>query len=191
MIKRTLMIVSAVALLAACGKKVEEQPAQQPDANPVATVPTPANEAAAPDFVEKAAISDMYEIESSKVALARSKNAEVKKFAQMMIDAHTKSTADLKTAITTAGLTLTPPAGLDDAHKGKIEDLNKAEAKDFDLKYLNDQVDGHQAALDLVQRYANDGDQAAIKTFATALAPAVQHHYDEVKALRDKLDAAK
>ena len=45
---RALMVVSATALITAYGQKADEtNVAQQPDANPTATIPTPANEAAA------------------------------------------------------------------------------------------------------------------------------------------------
>ena len=38
---RALMVVSATALIAACGQKADEtNVAQQPDANPTATIPT-------------------------------------------------------------------------------------------------------------------------------------------------------
>lgn len=185
---RALMVVSAAALITACGQKAEDtNVAQQPDANPTATVPTPANEAAAPDFVMKAAMSDMYEVEAAKVALARSQNADVKKFAQMMVDDHTKSTNNLKSAIAASGLSLTPPAALDEAHADKVQDLKDKDAADFDEAYLNDQVDSHQAALDLMQRYANDGDNAALKGFAATTAPVVQGHYDHVKQMRDAM----
>jgi putative membrane protein len=183
------LVVSAAALITACGQKADEADvAQQPDANPTATIPTPANEAAAPDFVTKAAMADMYEIEAAKVALARSQNAEVKKFAQMMVDDHTKSTNNLKSAIAASGLTLTPPAALDEAHADKVQDLKDKDAADFDKAYIEDQVDAHQMALDLHQRYANDGDNAALKGFAATTAPVVQGHYDHAKQLQDAMN---
>jgi putative membrane protein len=186
--------VSALALLAAgCSKHQDAAPGSDtsasatPDANPTATVPTPANEATAPDFVAKAAISDMFEIQSSKAALKRSTNKDVKAFAQMMIDAHTKTTAELKAAIKESGQSITPPAVLDDDHKGKLDDLDKADAKDFDKKYMDAQVDGHQAALDLMARYAKDGDVPAIKAFAEKTGAAVQMHLDKAKAIQNAL----
>src|SRR5689334_8396239 len=168
MLKRTMIAVSCLALLAACGKKADDvatnaagnEVAQQPDAHPAATIPTPANEAKAPDFVTKAAMSDMYEVAAAKIAQKRSTNAEVKKFAAEMIKAHTKTTADLKKAIAASGAAVTPPADMDDHSKDNLGKLEKADAKDFDKKYMNDQVDAHQGALDLMQRYANDGDVA-------------------------------
>ena len=196
--QRHLLIVgAAVAALSvtACNKKPDETkgaatPAEQaatPAANPAATIPTPANEAAAPDFVNKAAASDMFEIAAAKVALQRSTNAQVKKFAQMMVDDHTKSSADLKKAISESGQSLTPPAALPQDLQGKVDDLSKADAKDFDKNYMDNQVDAHQNTLNVLQRYAQDGDVPALKTFAANTAPKVQEHYDKAKTLRDAL----
>lgn len=189
---RILLLAGAAALslsLAACNKTPEEKTTEAvaPDANPAATVPTPADESAAPDFVAKAAVSDMFEVEAGKLALQRSKNAEVKAFAQMMIDMHTKTTANLKTAIASSGLAITPPALLPDDKTTALADLRAVDAKDFDKKYMDGQVDAHQAALDLMTRYAQDGDNATLKAAATATAPIVQDHLTKAKAIRDAL----
>jgi putative membrane protein len=109
----------------------------------------------------------------------------VKKFAAMMVTDHTKSTEDLKKAIADSGQAITPPGALPDDLRGKLDDLNKVDAKDFDANYMDNQVDAHQAALDLLQRYAEDGDVAQIKAFAAATAPAVQKHLDEARRIRD------
>ena len=123
---RHLMIVGAAVAalsLAACGQKADETkgaatPAEQaatPDANPAATVPTPADETKADVFAAKAADSDLFEIEAAKLAAKRSTNPEIKKFAAMMEKAHTATSAELKTAIGASGLTITPPTAPDTA----------------------------------------------------------------------------
>ena len=53
--------------------------------------------------------------------------------------------------------------------------------------YMDEMVEAHQSALNLMQRYAQDGDVAAIKAFAAATAPAVQEHLTRAKALHDPL----
>ncbi|HEY3694493.1 DUF4142 domain-containing protein [Phenylobacterium sp.] len=195
--QRHLLIAGAAAAaalsVAACNKTPTETkgaatPAEQaatPDANPAATVPTPSNEAKAPDFVSKAAASDMFEVQAAKVAQGRSSNPEVKRFAAMMVTDHTKSTQGLKKAIADSGQAVTPPATLPDDLQRKLDDLNKADAKDFDKTYMDNQVDAHQAALDLMQRYAQDGDVPQIKAFAASTAPVVQKHLDMARTLRD------
>lgn len=189
---RMILLAGAAALtltLGACGKKADDTALEQatPDANPTATVPTPADESAAPDFVAKAAASDMFEIESSKIAVERTQNPKVKAFAQMMIDMHTKTTADLKTAIGESGLMITPPAALPDDKATAVTDLRNADAADFDKKYMDAQVDGHQATLDLMTRYGQDGDNAVLKAAAAKTAPIVQEHLTQARAIRDGL----
>jgi putative membrane protein len=186
----------AALSLAACGQKAEETkgaatPAEQaatPDANPAATVPTPSDETKADVFAMKAADSDMFEIAAAKLAATRSTNPAVKKFAAAMEKAHMATSAELKSAIAASGATITLPTMLSTDMQGKIDDLTKADAKDFDKKYADSQVDAHQAALNLLQRYAQDGDTAAIKAFAAATAPKVQEHLNMAEGLKKGFD---
>jgi len=195
---RTLIIVSTLALLAACTKP---HPASDADATnqaatssavtaddtsaaaPAPVAAAPAGQVTAADFVQKAAVGDMFEIQSSKIALARSGDKAVKDFAQMMIRDHTKTTAALKAAIKSSGQTLALPAALPDDKQAALADLKSVDARAFDKKFMDDQVDGHQQALDLMTGYAGAGDVADLKTFAAATAPMVQHHLDAAKAI--------
>jgi putative membrane protein len=201
MTRKFLIVGAALAALslAACGPKTDETkgaatPAEQaatPDANPAATVPTPSDETKADVFVAKAAATDMYEVEAAKLVAKRSTNADVKAFAAKMGKAHTKTTEDLKAAIAASGAALTPPTMLPADLQDKLDDLTKADAKDFDKTYADDQVDVHQAALNLMQRYAQDGDTPAIKAFAAATAPAVQEHLNMAEGLKNGFDTGK
>ena len=193
--RKILILGAAIAALnlAACGQKTETKgaatPAEQmatPDANPSATVPTMADETKAADFVMKAADSNMFEIEAGKLAAQRSSNAEVKKFANMMVDAHTTVGADMKSAIAASGdTTLMAPTALSKDMADKLDDLRKADNKDFDKKYADDMVDTHQATLNLLQRYAEAGDNASLKAFAAATAPKVQEHLNMAEGLKN------
>lgn len=195
MTRHLLIVGAAMAALtvAACNKPSDSNkgaatPSEQaatPDANPAATVPTPSNESKATDFVPKAAASDMFEIQAAKIAQKRSTSADVKKFAGEMITAHTDSTAKIKKAVADSGQTIAPPAALPSDLQGKLDDLTKADAKDFDKKYADTMVDAHQDALNLMQRYAQDGDVPQIKATASEIAPVVQQHLDMAKGLQE------
>jgi len=134
-------------------------------------------------YVTAAAVGDLYEIESSKLALERSRSAGVKKFAQQMVTDHTATTAKLKSTIAGAGLTLTPPAALDARRQGMLDNLKAASAADFDKVYLDQQTAAHQEALTVHTSFAEDGDNDALKKLAAETAPKVQHHFDMVKQL--------
>lgn len=133
------------------------------------------------NFVEKAALSDMFEIEAGKIALARSKVQPVKDFAQMMIDMHGATTAELGPLATKAGIN--PPSGLDNDHTTKLDELTKASVADFDDKYIDQQTEAHENALNLMKDYANNGKNVEIQAFAAKTAPTVDAHLVKVKAL--------
>lgn len=189
--KRPLLIAGAAVAalaLAACGQKAETDTAVVPAETavvPAADV-APAAETTAQGFVEKAAASDMFEVEAGKLAQTKATNAEVKAFAEMMVKDHTKSTADLKKAIADSGQTITPPAAMPADMQAKLDALNASTT--FDKDYMTGQVEAHQNTLTLLQGYAAAGDTPAIKTFAAATAPVVQGHLERARTLNDSLN---
>ncbi len=144
-----------------------------------------ANSTMSEDFVKKAAMSDRFEIESSQLALEKSKNTKVKAFAQQMVDDHTKSTNDLKAALGSSeidpGLTDTP---LDAKHQKIIAMLKHENAKKFDTDYLKAQKEGHAKAVALFQTYAKKGDDASLKDFANKTLPVIEGHKKHVSMLK-------
>jgi len=134
-------------------------------------------------FVTAAATSDMFEIAAAKIAVAKSANPAVKKFAQQMIKDHSASTAKLKALLAGGTVTATPPADLDERRKGLINNLTGASPADFDKMYMDQQVAAHQEAMTLIKGYSDHGDNEALKGFAEAIAPTVQHHLDMAKQI--------
>ncbi|WP_075293209.1 DUF4142 domain-containing protein [Pararhizobium arenae] len=137
------------------------------------------------DFVLKASASDVYEIESSKLALEKG-DAAVKAFAQQMIVDHEKTSTELKALITSGKVKGTPVATLTDDYKEDVEDLAKLEGVDFNGEYIDDQVEAHEDAVDLFKRYAEEGENADLKAWAAKTLPALQHHYKMAQDLDGK-----
>jgi putative membrane protein len=135
------------------------------------------------DFVQKAATSDMYEVEAGKIANQKGQTAPVKGFGEMMVDAHSKTTEELKGIVASEKTQVDLPAKLDAKHQKLIDDLNAASNADFDKTYAKQQVDGHQEAVNLFDSYAKKGDNAALKAFAQKTLPVIQQHLDEAKKL--------
>ncbi len=182
-----LSLLAAAAMsfgLAAC---TPSDPNSEATTTPVVTPDsTAAPEMAMADdgsknFVEKAALADMFEIESGKIALERSKVQPVKDFAQMMIDMHGATSAELGPLASAAGIT--PPSTLNADLNGKLDELRNAKVEDFDDKYIDQQTAAHQSALNAMKDYANNGKNAAIQAFAAKTAPTVDDHLLKVKAL--------
>jgi putative membrane protein len=135
------------------------------------------------DFVQKAAMSDMYEVQAGKLAAEKGQSDAVKQFAQQMVDAHTKTTEELTGIVKTKNIKVDLPANLDAKHQKLIDDLNSASAQDFDKTYAKQQVDAHQEAVNLFKKYASQGDDADVKQFAQKTLPTIEHHLEGAKKL--------
>jgi putative membrane protein len=134
------------------------------------------------DFANKAGPAGMFEIQSSQLALTASQNADIKAFAQKMIDDHTKADDDLKAAAAKDGVTV--PATLDADGTTNLQKLQGAAPADFDALYVQMQTDAHIAAVGLYAGYAQNGQAGAIKDHATKTLPTLKMHYDMVLKLR-------
>lgn len=140
-------------------------------------------EATLAGFVPRMAMSDMFEIESGRIAAQRAQNAEVKSFANMMVKDHTATSTQLKTILAAQPGAPAIPAALDQAHQDRLSRLRDASAEDFDETYLDQQIEAHETALNLLQSYAQSGDNPQVRTFASETAPKVSRHLEMARTL--------
>ncbi|MDB5188393.1 MAG: hypothetical protein JWO50_913, partial [Candidatus Kaiserbacteria bacterium] len=137
-------------------------------------------------FVTAAATSDMYEVTAGKIALERSQSADVKAFAQQMVDAHTKTTETLKGILTADHIGVVPPAHVDSRRQAMLDNLRGASAADFDHRYIVQQVAAHKEADILMRGYAKSGDNAKIRSFASDTDGHVKMHLAMAQDLAKK-----
>ena len=135
-----------------------------------------------PDFVQQAAISDIFEIQSSELAI-QGADTTTKAFAEQMISAHRKTSDELKGLIASGKVKETPPTKLDNAHQEKLDKLKGLQGADFTKQYRSDQVEAHEDAVSLFERYADGGDNPALKDWAGKTLPALRHHLQMAEQL--------
>lgn len=140
----------------------------------------------APAFVRAAAASDLYEMEASRLAEQRSQNTEVKRFAQHMLRDHGKTTGELKGMLPQLqGVSAQQMAtSLDRQHQALLEQLQGAQGAEFDRAFVRQQVQSHQAAVDLFRAYAQSGDDARLKQWASQTLPSLEEHLREAQQLQ-------
>jgi putative membrane protein len=131
-------------------------------------------------FAEKAAVANLFEIETSKLAVKTSKNKDVLAFANKMITDHTKAGTAFKAAVGKASGVTAPAEKLDDAHQSKLDDLKTKTGEDFDKAYIDAQQDAHDEAVSLFDSYANNGTDAALKAFAAETLPTLKAHEEHI-----------
>ena len=152
------------------------------------------------------------EVDLAKMAKERASNADVKQFAQMMIDDHTKAGDELKQIATTYAIPQEPK--VDDKHKDLMDKLSKLNGADFDKEYMKAMVDDHEDAVrdlrsrvdenrslsdrvtgknpenpaDVKPEPADNHVDASINQWAANTLPTVEHHLDRAKQITDGLD---
>jgi putative membrane protein len=101
------------------------------------------------DFVKDIATANIAEVELGRMALDKAVNPDVKKFAQMMVDDHTKANEELTTIASQDNIAV--PSALDDKHNDLRDKLAKKTGADFDKDYIDAMVDGHKDVMDKLE----------------------------------------
>lgn len=139
------------------------------------------------DFVKEAAMSDMFEIQSSQLAEQKG-DASAKSFAQHMVTDHQKTTAELTAMVKAGTVKVQPPTALDSQMQSKLDKLKKESAKDFSHDYAEQQVSAHKDAVSLFERYSKGGDNAQLKDWAAKTLPTLQQHLQMAQGLDKEAD---
>lgn len=134
-------------------------------------------------FVQKAAVSDKFEVHAGTLAAEKATRADVKAFAREMVTAHTESTAKIMTAAKGSSIKIDADVALDDMHAAKLADLRAANGTAFDREYIAQQITAHEQAAALMRNYAQNGTDSRLKTAAGEILPVVEKHLAHVKRL--------
>ncbi|WP_411880923.1 DUF4142 domain-containing protein [Polaromonas sp. YR568] len=126
-------------------------------------------------MMEDLAQGNMAEIDAGKMALEKSQNAEVKKFAQQMVDEHGSALADVQALARAKNVTL--PDGPGAMAKTKATALKALSGNLFDKEYAKRAAVGdHESTLKLLQKIQKDGKDSDLKALAAKMQPTVEHH---------------
>jgi putative membrane protein len=125
------------------------------------------------EFVQKATVANMAEIQLGQLAVKQAQDPQVKQFAQMMVDEHTKALEQLRSAASSQGLQVA--SALDSKHQKLNDKLSKLQGSEFDRAYMDAMVDAHKDAEKLLKRRAgksgSGSDMASNQTTANPAGP--------------------
>ena len=207
-VKGLLALVCAVALSAACNNNRTAN--REPGTAGTAGAGISNSDK---NFVSDQLSDGTAEVELAKVARDHAASPDVKQFAQMMIDDHTKAGDQLKQIATTNSIPV--DTKIDDKHQSLMDKLSKLDGGDFDKEYMSAMVDDHQDAVsDLRSRVdenrsatdrltgKNPENPAAVKPeqsdnrvtmsinqWAADTLPTIERHLDRAKQIKDNVDA--
>ena len=179
---RALPAIAAIAGALAAGTVAAQT------ATTAATPASAARSHADSSFMKNAAESNFAEIAAADLALKKGTSADVKAFAQKMIDDHKKADSELQTLAASKGVKLPTDASM--VQKGKAKILEQRDGTSFDHHYAENQVGAHKDAVKLFEKASKDAKDADVKAWAAKMLPALQHHLQEAQALEQATKAA-
>ena len=178
---RTLVLTASTALVPTLALAQAQAPAP---AQGQAQAQRPATQAtSAVEFVNKAAVSNLFEIQSSQLAQQKSQNNRVREFAQRMVQDHTAAGDRLKAAAQGQNV----PNNLDQQHASALQRMQGASGPDFDRRYVQHQLTGHEETVALFDQFAQSGDHPQLKQFAQQTLPSLREHLQMAQQLRSAL----
>ena len=140
----------------------------------------------AADYMKMAHSGDMFEIESSQMALQMSRNEAVRSFAQMMVTDHTRMMNEMMTLAAGMNMDMSSMPMMPH-HAQMLQRLRAASAAEFDMMYKREQVMAHQEGRMMHGTYAARGDNPALRAMAARAVPMIQGHLTRAQGLPGRM----
>ena len=135
--------------------------------------------------------ANQVDIDAGKLAATMTSNAEVKKFAQLMVSDHTgvnKSATELVTKLKVTPEDNDTSKALAAGGKQNVEKLKSLSGAAFDKAYIDNEVAYHQQVLDAVDKTLIPGAKnAELKALLVKVRPAFVKHLEHAKHLQSTL----
>jgi putative membrane protein len=148
-----------------------------------------------PQIVQIVQTANQIDIDQAKLALQKSKNQQVRDFANQMISDHTsleKSVADLGKKLNVAPQDSDTSKQLMQQATDETKKLKSLHGKAFDHEYVSHEVAFHQAVIDVASKtLIPNAQNAELKTALEGAAPLLQGHMQHAQQLQQSLESAK
>ena len=188
--KQTLMILTLLGLM--CVGCSTNKAATSDNSN---TNQPPAGAATAPsanadqDFIANAAKGNREEVTLGNMVAAKTKDPNVRQFAQQMVKDHTVALNELTQLAQSKNITL--PEGLPDDATALQTKLSSDTGKTFDKDYVSAMVDDHKKDVSEFQDASQNAKDPDVKQWAAKTLPTLQAHLDKVQQLNAKMGGGK
>ncbi|MEN3332012.1 MAG: putative rane protein [Blastocatellia bacterium] len=140
------------------------------------------------EFMTKAAIGGMEEVELGRMAAQKGASSDVKQFGQRMADDHSKAGNELKSLAAQKNVTL--PTALDKQHQDDVDRLSKLAGAAFDREYMGMMVKDHVEDVAEFEREAANGSDADVKQWAARTVPTLRQHLQMAQETAAKVGAS-
>lgn len=126
-------------------------------------------------FIQEAAGSGMFEVQIAQLAATKGSDPNVKSFAGMLIDHHTKANDELTKIANAKGVEL--PAAPPRAMRRDVEQLGRKQGQEFDTDFVrNVGIKAHEKDIKLFEKASKDIKDPELKAFVDKTLPTLKEH---------------
>jgi putative membrane protein len=136
-------------------------------------------------FLVKSYESGMYEIQLSQLAATNGLDTDVKNLAAMLVNDHTAINNKIDAIAASANFTL--PAAINADHQKDLQDMGKLTGANFDKKYIDAIVTGHQTSVSNYKDAYKNLAESDTKNFAGETLPKIEDHLAMAKKVQDRI----
>ena len=136
-------------------------------------------------FIREVNSDNQMQIQLAQLARQRSKNPQVRQFAEQAITDHNGLQNQWRTMASQNGMTLNE--GLGPMHKEKITNLKKASDKNFDKAYMVTMIQQYSDETSYWQKEGRASHSAQVRQLVNAGLPTLEQNFNEAKRLGREL----
>jgi putative membrane protein len=133
-------------------------------------------------FVRNAAEGNMAEVKLGQLAQEKAQSPEVKKFAERMINDHTKANEQLKQVANQEHINF--PTDVSSKHAQTYRTLEKLSGPEFDKAYARTMLQDHEKDVAEFKREAGSAQSGPVKQYAQETLPTLESHLQEAKQMQ-------
>jgi putative membrane protein len=137
------------------------------------------------DFVKKAEDSDIKERNIGRFILEKSQNKDVKDYAQMLVDDHTKDLRRVVDLMNQKGMP--QPQGLPEVKHEALSKMDELSGAALDREFVNTMVDDHQKDIAEYRKAVDTSQDEDVKYYAMHTLPELEEHLQKAQELQQKV----
>lgn len=132
-------------------------------------------------FVKEAGAAGMGEVKIATLGTQKASSADVKAFAQMLVDDHTKANEELQNLAKGKGVELSQV--IESTYADKFQKLEKYSGADFDKEFISGMVSDHKKDVSKFESEQKSATDNEVKAFVDKTLPTLKAHLDKANEL--------
>jgi len=136
-------------------------------------------------FLKKAEDGDIKERNIGRMVLEKSQNKDVRDYAQMLVDDHTKDLKKLVDLMEQKGMP--QPKNLPEVKHEALDRMNSLSGAAMDREFVNMMVQDHQKDVADFRNEQNSTQDADVKHYVTDTLPVLENHLQKAQQLQQKV----